>query len=155
MEASINEGFLIEILLYELPVIDGVPNGLGGAKQVSKFLGEVIEIQTDLTVLLQSWAQASMRSQVTCQEENDNKPCGQNAKDLMPIYVYPQGSTPAISSIRRRDESDQLAAETQDLNEEQLYGNIGDTVPLVFSARRTKTPTATAKQLAVCGSRRR
>ena len=51
MEASINEGFLIEILLYELPVVDGPPTSLDGAKQVSKFLGEVIEIQTDLTVL--------------------------------------------------------------------------------------------------------
>lgn len=55
----------------------------------------------------------------------------------MPVYVYPQGSTPAVSSIRRRDESDQLAAETQDLNNEQLYGNIGDTVPLVFCKRTT------------------
>ena len=51
MEAAINEGFLIEIQVYELPVDDGIPADLATGQIVARFVGEATEMSCDLTMI--------------------------------------------------------------------------------------------------------
>jgi hypothetical protein len=46
--ASLDAERLLEVVLYEMNVDSGIPGGIGGATVVSRFVGEIISISTDL-----------------------------------------------------------------------------------------------------------
>ena len=51
MEAAYNEAYLIEVQLYELDLVNGMPTGIDGATQVARFVGEVVAMSCDLVTL--------------------------------------------------------------------------------------------------------
>ena len=52
----------------------------------------------------------------------------------MPIYVYPQGPTAAVTRLKRIDEA-ASADEPTKLDSEQQVAIIGETIPLIFCKR--------------------
>ena len=52
----------------------------------------------------------------------------------MPVFVYPQGPSPAISRLKRVDEN-ASATEPGSLDSQQQVAVIGETIPLIFGKR--------------------